>query len=315
MNNPFNMIKPLLSLLLFSALSWSCQNNGSQQSFSTSQKYSSDSITQPLQIAVAAYDLNNPEKCALPYSLIEISGLTLHEDDSTFYAVNDEKGLIYQLEACEIANRYDFGNDGDYEGIELVNNTMYIVKSNGKISVYDMNNQSEETIYGNKLTGDNDVEGLGYDPELNLLLLACKADAHLKKEKKLKNTRAVYAFDLESEALIEQPFLLITEKAIEGFLMSKSNEDFPKRLLNRALRFSPSAIAKHPVNGYYYLLSSVGKTMLVIDRENEIIDIQFLDPSSFTQPEGICFDRRGTMYISNEGMYFGGNVLRFNFNQ
>jgi uncharacterized protein YjiK len=194
MNKLSNLIKTFLPLFLIASLLGRCKNDGNQPSFSSSQKYSSDSITQPLQSGVAAYDLNNPEKCALPYSLIEISGLTISEDASALYAVNDEKGLIYQLEACEITTRYDFGKNGDYEGIELVNNKMYIVKSNGKITVYNMNSLLEETIYGNKLTVDNDVEGLGYDPELNLLLLACKADAHLKKKKKAERHQSSLCF-------------------------------------------------------------------------------------------------------------------------
>ena len=36
-----------------------------------------------------------------------------------------------------------------------------------------------------------------------------------------------------------------------------------------------------------------------------------LDPELFKQPEGLAFDRRGNMYISNEGGKGDANVLLF----
>jgi uncharacterized protein YjiK len=38
-----------------------------------------------------------------------------------------------------------------------------------------------------------------------------------------------------------------------------------------------------------------------------------LNPSLFKQPEGLAFDRRGNMYISNEGAGGDANVLLFNY--
>ena len=74
-----------------------------------------------------------------------------------------------------------------------------------------------------------------------------------------------------------------------------------KKKLHRATNFAPSAIALNPIDGNIYLLSTVGKTLLVADRSAEIKSIYFLDDAAYIQPEGICFDHRGIMWISNEG--------------
>ena len=40
--------------------------------------------------------------------------------------------------------------------------------------------------------------------------------------------------------------------------------------------------------------------MVVYDKANTLVHVQKLDKKVFAQPEGIVFDRNGTLYISNE---------------
>ncbi|MBK7408618.1 MAG: SdiA-regulated domain-containing protein [Saprospirales bacterium] len=78
------------------------------------------------------------------------------------------------------------------------------------------------------------------------------------------------------------------------------------------MAFAPSALAIHPLTGHLYLLSSVGKLLVVLDRETgAIIYVQKLKKSVHPQPEGICFDPDGTMYISNEGKDGNGLIHKF----
>ena len=50
--------------------------------------------------------------------------------------------------------------------------------------------------------------------------------------------------------------------------------------------------------------------MIVVNYKNEIQQIYFLDNDDYIQPEGICFDSSGTMYISNEGKRTSANILK-----
>ena len=75
--------------------------------------------------------------------------------------------------------------------------------------------------------------------------------------------------------------------------------------------FAPSGIAKHPVTGFYYVLSSVGRLLVICDDAGNLEHVHFLKSKVFIQPEGICFAPDGTMFISNEGRSLVGKVMRF----
>ena len=59
------------------------------------------------------------------------------------------------------------------------------------------------------------------------------------------------------------------------------------------------------------MISSVGKLLVVLDRDGYILGVHALDPNLFRQPEGICFSPEGDLYISNEGRGGKGYVLKF----
>ena len=65
--------------------------------------------------------------------------------------------------------------------------------------------------------------------------------------------------------------------------------------------FNPSGIAIHPITKEIYILSAEGNTLIVVDHEGRLNYAIHLKKSLFKQPEGITFDSKGTMYISNEG--------------
>jgi len=77
------------------------------------------------------------------------------------------------------------------------------------------------------------------------------------------------------------------------------------------LTFQPSGIAVHPVSNEYYIVASVGKLLIVLGRDFEILSITKLDKRFFKQPEGICFDESGTLFISNEGKGSKATILKF----
>jgi len=99
----------------------------------------------------------------------------------------------------------------------------------------------------------------------------------------------------------------------EHFSINVSNIDLPKE--QRRGKFRPSCLARHPITHEWYIISSVNKVMLVLDGQWKIKAAYSLKPSLFKQPEGLAFDSRGNMYISNEGGDGDANVLLFKYNQ
>jgi len=138
------------------------------------------------------------------------------------------------------------------------------------------------------LSKENDVEGLFYDKNQQQLLLACKEPIDENDE----NIRGVFAYDLKTNS--RSTFLKISQKIILAHLVSlyKNGDNSGK--------FSPSAIAIHPIDGHTYLLASKGKMIVIISPEKQLIEAFHFKKEILRQPEGMFFDSDGTLYISNE---------------
>jgi uncharacterized protein YjiK len=240
---------------------------------------------------VVSYDFQNPAKSmVLPDSLKEISGLSFYRE-SQLACVNDEKGtvFIYDLQKEQIIEQIEIGNDADYEGIEVVDNEIFTMKSNGKIKGFKINGGEERKI---DCTHDDVVEyeGLGYNPRTKSLLLVTK---ELKKDKNDK--KIIYAYHLEKETFTKN--ISISDDIIKGSNGKKA--------------FAPSGIAVHPLTGELYVISSQGKKLLILSAEGEKLALIGLDEKLFPQPEGICFAPNGDLYISSEGEDGDGHILKF----
>ena len=265
------------------------------------------------------YDLSKPDRTLkLGATLVEISGLSYVEETGDLFAINDEMGAIFRLDTQngDIIETIDFGKDGDYEGVERVDTIIYVLKSNGNLHPYNTVTKKKDKTIKTNLNYANDVEGLGYDAETHSLLLACKESPQLKDEKKRKGIKAVFAYDLRAGKLKKNPVLEIADKDMLAFLEQHiADYSLPELELkifkNRVKSFSPSGIAVHPQTGNYYVLSTVGKLMAVLDRNSDIQQIYFLQPAVHAQPEGICFTPEGDLYISNEGVNFTARVHFF----
>ena len=268
-----------------------------------------------------SYRLEAPEKSwKLPKSLVEISGLS-YVDPHHLACVQDEKGIIYIFNRAsgEIDSEILFGDDGDYEGIEIIGDDAWILKSSG--TLYQVKDYREKqgfkTIkFKTDLTGKNDAEGLAYDPVGNSLLIACKGYPFLNADDG-SGYKAVYSFNLENSLLDENPFLLISLDTIKFYRNYDAMTQLGMKtqaILNPSKgdpTFQPSGIAVHPRTGNIYMLGSVGKLLLVLSRAGEILSISELNPKLFPQPEGICFSPDGILYISNEGRGQEGTILEF----
>jgi len=289
-------------LFLFGLFStYSCGNNNLRQR--------ADDLFLTAEDQKFYYDFKNPEKkYFLPYVLEEVSGLGWKKGNILF-AVDDETGKVfeYDLKQEDITHSITFYHGDDFEGVELVNKHLYVLRSDGDLFkiAYTSQKKVKPKKIETALNKKNDTEGLGYDPEKRWLLIACKEKGEIGDEK--VKGRAFYAFDLEKEKLIEKPLFTIGTKELEAFWESKKDFDYdPDRI-----KFKPSAIAFHPISKDYYIISSVGRMVLVVDREGNIQATYPIAPGVLGQPEGIAFAPNGDMFISSEGEGDRGYVLKF----
>ena len=254
----------------------------------------------PESVFVGPYDLGHPDKeVKLPKDLREISGLTWWKD-GLIAGIQDEDGYVFiiDVENGDIVEKRKFNKDGDYEGIAKVKRDLYIVRNDGDLyKVKKFNSRKKAEKFENDLGLKNDVEGLCYDSDNDRLLLACKERSHADKHK--KKHRGIFAYDLDEKELIKKPVFQIDEEELADFLGVK-------RMI-----FKPSALAIQPETKDIYVLSSVAKSLIVLDQEGVLKSAYSLPRSIFRQPEGIAFDTEFNLYISNEGRDKKATMLKF----
>ncbi len=299
------LLRSFIYLILFFALFSGCND--------TSFGQKADSLFLVNQEASYYYDLKRPdEKYFLPYVLSEISGLT-HIGDEKVACVEDEGGRVYfyDLKKREIYHAIRFWRPGDFEGVEVVDDQVYVLESDGDIFHFAMTEEKEvraEKIE-TPLTRRNDTEGFGYDPATKSLLIACKEDEDVDGNN--AKGKAVYAFSLEDKELDTDPVFEVRMKKLRSFYEENKNGKYDEE----KLKFEPSAIAYHPIEKTFYLLASVGKLLLVLDQDGKLKYSYPIAPRVLNQPEGICFAPNGDLYISSEGEGDRGYILKFKMKQ
>jgi len=260
------------------------------------------------------FNVANPDTTyIMPQELREISGLSSHRENQIL-TINDEKGFLYSYDfkTDKIVSKTDFGKKGDYESVASNDNTIYVGESNGNIKVIDLKQGKKIKEYDTPLSGRNDLEGMCFDSRQNQLLLACKGQ--LMKKNKDDNSKGIYSFDLEKNKFNETPYKLIDLKkeTKELTILNLSIDQFSQLTINSRLRsFAPSGIAIDPISTNIYIISSRGKMLVVMDNRKTIIGVYFLPKHIFGQPEGISFDDKGDMHISNEANSTKANILKF----
>jgi hypothetical protein len=252
------------------------------------------------------YDIHNPDKrFILPGVLQEISGIEIL-NDSIILCVEDERGRVYFYNQNQeaIVHELDFKEKGDFEGIALLDSIIYVLKSNGHLYHFplSMDASVESESVNTRLKGKNDAEGLAIYSKKSLLV-ACKGKAGIEDND--LNGRAIYEYLIEDASLKDDPLIHLESK------------EFEKRLKELQLNplkhmpFGPSGVAVHPATGDIFIIGSVGKLAIVIDKTGEITDMGTLKSSIYVQPEGICFDSLGNLYIASEGKKGKGYILKF----
>ena len=262
------------------------------------------------------FNFSEPEEIIkLPQRLHEISGITFYKKNE-IACVQDEKGVIffYNIKKDKLRNNIVFARDEDYEGITNVNDTLFVLCSNGIISEVDSTNEmGYANVYSTFLSKENNCEGLCFDEQKRRLLVACKGKP--KKGTGLHGMKAVYSFDLQKRIMGQEPAYVINPDSVKSHLVNTVQKSWWKNLLGpgqneEPFLFEPSEICIDPYTKDVYILSSVGKTLLAMSYDGKIKFAVRLNPEIFKQPEGMTFSADGSMFISDEGKGGKANLIK-----
>ena len=248
------------------------------------------------------YDLAAPKKFVMSESLREISGIVLLAGNpDTMYAIEDETGKLYYFHLGDGKFPFRrFGDHGDYEDVTILNNKEFVVlRSDGSLFVFPIglvgDQRSAQVRSYEHILPAGEYEGL-FGDDSGRLIAMCKNCPIDDQQKEV----SVYVLQYGPDHAL----------AISGHVRVEVPAD---RLtsIHRKIKFHPSCVARHPLTREWYIISSVNKVLIVLDERWKVKGMYALDPELFKQPEGLAFDRRGNMYISNEGGKGDANVLLF----
>jgi len=289
-------ILTILTVVLVGSLSTNCNNFISSRTDSLYMDYDYEKL---------GYKFFEPsKKHFLNYDLEEISGLSYFKDGQ-LAAIEDEDGKLFIIETSsgKVTREIKFGKSGDYEGVEVLNDMVYVLRSDGDIYSFSISDKNEVDAkkYETVLESSNDAEGLGYTN--GKLMVALKGDEDTDENK--AKGKAVYTFDLENEKLDEKELFDIEEEELDEFIEGR-------KYFKKVNDFDPSAIAQHPLTNDIYLLSA-DRIIAVFTASYELKEVVLLPSIPFNQAEGICFAPDGTLYISSEGDGGKGKIITINY--
>ena len=236
----------------------------------------------------------------LPKKLLEISGIAWLDADH-FACVQDELGTVflYNVRQNKIDQEIPFGPNGDYEGIAVVGQTIYVLRADGVLFGIENYSSGKRNVrmYKTSLTKKQDSESLAYDKRNNRLLIAVKE----VDDKDTPDFKGIYAFNLTTKTMLRTPVYKID-------LKDAIFDDLKKNKAKNSI--SPSDLGIHPIDGNLYILEGTKPKLLIMSPSGKMLSLYELDDTNFPQPEGLTFSPDGKLYISNEGNKKEGNILQ-----
>jgi uncharacterized protein YjiK len=225
----------------------------------------------------------------LPQRLAEISGLALTPDGRLF-AAPDERAIVSEIDYRRgiVVKQFLLGRrgvQGDFEGMAIAGEVMYLLTSNGK--VYEFREGANEarveySIHDLELGKECEFEGLAYDESINSLLLACK---HVGI-KELKDHLVIYRW-LLTEGASDRLSRIATP--VSDLMHQQKWKDF-----------RPTGIEVDPFTGNY-VITTAERALVIASPEGAILETRML-PETHDQPEGVALTRDSMIIISDEAV-------------
>ncbi|EPR68377.1 hypothetical protein ADICYQ_2573 [Cyclobacterium qasimii M12-11B] len=231
----------------------------------------------------------------------EVSGLEW-VGKAQLLAIEDESSVIYSLapDTGKILAEQKFAKNNDIEDIAWVNDVAWVLQSDG--TLYEVTSpltkSAKTTKHDFPIEKKRDLEAMVVSEKGDYLYVFCKSC----KWDKGSEEASVFRFDLASKQYEPGPFTTLKRAEIQKYFTDKDKGP---------LEIKPAAVALHPMEKQFYVLSSTGKWLLITDLHFNPKAVYRLNPKIFKQPEGITFDPEGNMYISNEARGGEPNILVF----
>ena len=231
-----------------------------------------------------SYDLDNFQKILLEDDLEEVSGLE----------------RVGENQSWAIEEKQKFAKNNDIEDIAWVKDVAWVLQSDG--TLYEVSSpltkNAKTTKYDFPIEKKRDLEAMVVSENGDYLYVFCKSC----KWDKGTEEASVFRFDLTSKQYESASFITLERGEIQKHLANKDKAP---------LEIKPAAVALHPIEKQFYVLSSTDKWLLITDLDFNPIIVYRLNPELFKQPEGMTFDPEGNMYISNEARGGEPNILVF----
>ena len=207
----------------------------------------------------------------------------------TLACINDEHGELFYFSQGQnkVVHKLIFAGKGDFEALSYFNGFFYVANSQGKIYKVAENEGTVE-IMKTSLTNVHNVEGIVFFSPENAILISPKGLDEFMGQAKSEITQSVYIYNL-STGKTEVFFTWEMEELIR--LAGKK----------RVEKFTASDMAFHPFDSLLFIVSSAAQSVGIFDFNGRLAGYYALPKKTNVQPEGICFDKMGNVYISNEG--------------
>jgi uncharacterized protein YjiK len=244
-----------------------------------------------LESRLAQADKRNDDvpvaKWIMPENLKEISGIAVTAD-GRLLAHDDELSRIFEIDPRRgvIIKSFLFGNGlrGDFEGITIVGDTVWVIKSNGELYSFREGENGTRVPYAKfdtKLGKECEFEGVAYQADSSWLVMPCKN----ARGKGFDDEFVIFRWRIGSHADSGITKIEIPLSEVVGN--------------NKWKHFRASDITIDPVTGDYVIISSLEHGLIVMRPDGEVVESRSL-PGKHEQAEGVAITKDSILIISDE---------------
>jgi hypothetical protein len=225
----------------------------------------------------------------LPRALTEVSGIAL-TPDGRLLTHDDEHGRITVIDPRRgvVLKRFvlgEAGTRGDFEGITIADDKIYVVISNGNLFEFTEGANGQRvpyTAHETRLGRECEFEGVAYDSTARSLVLACKNVGM----KRYRDHLVLYRWSLD-RTTDRLSMLTVPLSQVIG--------DHDWKGLH------PSDITVDPSTGNYVIVASKETALVEITPTGTVVRSIALPEKTHSQPEGVAITRDGILIVSDEG--------------